>query len=58
MNHIWIVEVRFDGHTAWHSTVGAAMTKKEGAEELQEWKIRYPDDSVRLVKYETTRKPK
>lgn len=57
MNHVWIVEVRFEAAYGasrnWEPTVGIALTKLEAEKRKQEWVDMCPDEEFRITKYES-----
>jgi len=47
---LWVVEMKCAGN--WEPTVGAKLSRRDGREELAEWKRDNPCDQFRLVPYE------
>ena len=50
-NHVWIVEIKFNGEGRWQPTVGCAFDKVDATLACSEWMQKNPDDSFRIVKY-------
>ena len=53
-NRIWVVEMNMTedyAHPKWEPTVGAKLTRKDGREELRNWKKNNPPRSFRLMPY-------
>lgn len=55
MKHIWVVEVDFQNGKGFVPTIGVAITREDGKKELHKWKFMLPNDTMRLVKYVTSK---
>lgn len=49
---VWIVEVKFAEDRHWRPTVGIGLTREDGRWALACWRLKLPDDQVRLRPYE------
>lgn len=47
--HVWIVEMFIYGK--WLPTVGATITREQGLELLEGWRLDSPSEKFRLTKY-------
>ena len=51
-NFVWIVEIQIDEH--WKPCVGIGLDKADAQIEMTRWKKKNPDDTFRIMLYETS----
>lgn len=51
-NHIWVIEIQFEGRRKWEATVGAGLTRRDAKRELeQNWLSQGGGNKCRIRKY-------
>lgn len=51
MNRVWIVEMLNEERSLWEATVGAALSRHDGREQVERWRNDNPCVQFRLRRY-------
>ena len=47
--YLWVIEKKIS--SSWFPATSVSFTKKDGYTEMRSWKLEFPDDKLRLIKY-------
>ena len=51
MRWLWVVEMWNPQKKQWEATVGVRISRKDGREELKDWRMDNPGDRFQLSRY-------